>query len=73
MKVKARDKKTYDVSTAPPGGEHDVHLDGKLMGSFKLLPKETVVKVKNSAMTEILLTDIADRFVALGGAPMGIA
>ena len=30
MKVKARDKKTYDVSTAPPGGEHDVHLDGKL-------------------------------------------
>ncbi len=27
----------------------------------------------NAAMTEILLVDIADRFVAQGGAPMGIA
>ena len=36
-------------------------------------PRETVVDVKAKPMTEKLLTDIADRFVAQGGAPMGIA
>ena len=73
MKVRARDGKTYEVTTAPPGGEHEVHLDKKLMGTFKLLPTETKVSVRDKAMTEILLVDIADRFVAQGGAPMGIA
>jgi hypothetical protein len=73
MKVKARDGKVYEVSTAPPGGEHEVHLNGKLMGTFVLLPDETKVKARSNAMTDILLVDIADRFVAQGGAPMGIA
>lgn len=73
MKVRARDGKTYEVTTAPPGGEHEVYLDKKLMGTFKLLPTETKVNVRSNAMTEILLVDIADRFVAQGGAPMGIA
>jgi hypothetical protein len=72
MKVKARDGKTYEVSKAPPGGDHEVFLDEKLMGSFILLPAETKVKVRDKAMTEILLVDIADRFVAQGGAPMGM-
>lgn len=73
MKVRARDGKTYEVTTAPPGGEHEVYLDRKLMGTFKLLPTETRVSVRSNQMTEILLVDIADRFVAQGGAPMGIA
>lgn len=73
LKVRARDGKTYEVTTAAPGGDHEVTLDGKLMGTFKLLPTETKVSVRNDAMTEILLVDIADRFVAQGGAPMGIA
>ena len=73
MKVKARDGKVYDVDTAPPGGSHEVRLDGEVVGSFVLEPKETVVKVKSKRATEILLVDIADRFVAQGGAPMGIS
>lgn len=73
LKVRARDGKTYEVTTAAPGGDHEVYLDGKLMGTFKLLPTETKVSVRSNAMTEILLVDIADRFVAQGGAPMGIA
>lgn len=73
MKVKARDGKTYDVTNAPPNGEHEVYLDKKLLGTFVLLPAETKVSVRSNAMTEILLVDIADRFVAQGGAPMGIA
>lgn len=73
MKVKARDGKTYEVSTAPPGGEHEVRLDGKVVGSFVLLEDETKANPKARGMTEILLVDIADRFVAQGGAPMGIA
>lgn len=73
MKVKARDKKVYDVSTAPPGGKHRVELDGVLMGSFVLEPEETVTKVEHKNMTEVLLVDIADRFVAQGGGPVGIA
>ena len=72
MKVKARDGKVYEVSTAPPGGTHEVSLDGKVLGTFVLEPKETVVDVKSKPMTEILLVDIADRFVAQGGAPMGM-
>jgi hypothetical protein len=73
MKVKARDGKTYEVSTAPVGGAHDVQLDGKTVGSFVLEPEETVVTVKSKVVTEALLVDIADRFVAKGGSPMGIA
>lgn len=73
MKVKARNGKTYDVTTAPPGGEHEVYFEKSLMGTFTLLPAETKVSVRSNAMTEILLVDIADRFVAQGGAPMGIA
>lgn len=73
MKVKARDGKVYEVSTAPPGGTHEVKLDGSVLGTFVLEPRETVVQVKSKPMTETLLTDIADRFVAQGGAPMGIA
>jgi hypothetical protein len=73
MKVKARDGKVYEVSTAPPGGTHEVSLDGAVLGTFVLEPRETVVHVKSKPMTEKLLVDIADRFVAQGGAPMGIA
>jgi hypothetical protein len=73
VKVKARDGKTYEVTTAPPGGEHEVSLDRKVVGTFTLLPTETKVSVRGSAITEILLVDIADRFVAQGGGPMGIA
>ena len=72
MKVKARDGKTYDVSTAPPGGTHNVTLGGALVGTFVLLPRETKVSVKSKSVTETLLVDIADRFVAQGGAPMGM-
>jgi len=73
MKVKARDGKVYDVSTAPPGGSHEVALNGAVVGSFVLLETETKVTVKGKPATEALLVDIADRFVAQGGAPMGIA
>jgi hypothetical protein len=73
MQIKARDGKTYDVDTAPPGGSHEVRLDGKVVGAFVLEEEETKVTVKSKQMTEILLVDIADRFVAKGGGPMGIA
>jgi hypothetical protein len=73
MKVKARDGKVYDVSTAPPGGSHEVKFDGSVIGSFVLLETETKVTVKKKPATEALLVDIADRFVAQGGAPMGMA
>ena len=72
MRVKARDGKVYDVSEAPPGGRHEVRLDGVSIGSFVLLADETRVTVNRKLATEPLLVDIADRFVALGGAPMGI-
>ena len=73
MKVKARDGKTYEVTNAPPNGEHEVYFDKNLVGTFVLLPAETKVSVRSNSMTEILLVDIADRFVAQGGGPMGIA
>jgi hypothetical protein len=73
MKIKARDGKTYDVDTAPPGGSHEVRLDGTVVGSFVLEPEETVVTLKSKLVTETLMVDIADRFVAQGGGPMGIA
>jgi hypothetical protein len=73
MKVKARNGKVYDVASAPPAGSHAVHLDGTLVGSFVLLDQETRVTVKSTLVNEALLTDIADRFVDMGGGPMGIA
>jgi len=73
MKVKARDRKVYEVSIAPPGGTHDVSLDGAVVGAFVLEETETRVTVKSKQVTETLLVDIADRFVAKGGGPMGIA
>jgi hypothetical protein len=73
MKVKARDGKVYDVSTAPPGGTHEVSLGGAVVGAFVLEETETRVTVKSKQVTETLLVDIADRFVSQGGGPMGIA
>ncbi len=73
MKVKARNGKVYDVASAPPAGSHAVHLDGTLVGSFVLLDQETRVTVKSTLVNEALLVDIADRFVDMGGGPMGIA
>jgi hypothetical protein len=73
MKVKARDGKVYDVEPAPPGGHHEVRLNSVLIGSFVLLPAETRVSVRSKEATQSLLVDIADRFVALGGAPMGMS
>jgi hypothetical protein len=73
MKIKARDGKVYDVEAAPPGGSHQVSLDGVPIGAFVLEPEETVVTVKHKNASEALLVDIADRFVAKGGGPMGIA
>lgn len=73
MKIKARDGKVYEVASAPPGGSHEVRLDGAVIGSFVLLPDETRVTVKGKLATEELLVDIADRFVDAGGAPMGIS
>jgi hypothetical protein len=73
MKVKARDGKVYEVTTAPVGGTHSVSLDGAVVGTFVLEPRETVVNVKSKAVTESTLVDIADRFVDQGGGPMGIA
>lgn len=73
MKVKARNGKVYEVASAPPAGSHAVHLDGTLVGSFVLLDQETRVTVKSTLVNEALLVDIADRFVDMGGGPMGIA
>jgi len=73
MKIKARDGKTYDVENAPPGGSHEVRLDGAIVGAFVLEAEETRVTVHNKKATEALLVDIADRFVAKGGAPMGMS
>jgi hypothetical protein len=73
MKIKARDGKTYDVTEAPPGGAHEVRLDGAVVGTFVLKPNETKVTVKSKLMNDMLLVDIADRFVEHGGGPMGIA
>jgi hypothetical protein len=73
VKIKARDGRTYDVGEAPPGGRHEVRLDGKLVGAFVLLEDETKVDVVAAPATDVLLVDVADRFVAAGGGPMGIA
>jgi hypothetical protein len=73
MQVKGRDGQIYEVSAAPPGGAHQVHRGGVLVGHIVLLDDETRVEVKHPSASERLLVDLADRFVAQGGAPMGIA
>ena len=70
MKVKVKGK-TYDVSTAPPGGSHEVSLDASKVGSFIIEPRE--IKLSPSTITEKLLLEIAEAFIDKGGAPMGIA
>ena len=70
MKVKVKGK-TYDVSTAPPQGRHQVDLDGKGVGSFIIEPRE--IKLSPSGISDKLLLEIAESFIELGGAPMGIA
>ena len=73
MQVKAKNGKTYDVSTAPPGGEHLVKLAGAVVGSFVLDGEATRVTKTTPDADERLLREIADTFVDLGGSPMGIA
>jgi hypothetical protein len=73
MRVKARDGNTYEVASAPPGGSHEVSYEGDNVGSFVLHPDEPEVTVKSSQVTEVLLVDIAERFVASGGGPEDIA
>jgi hypothetical protein len=70
MKVKVKGK-TYEVSTAPPGGSHQVTLDGGSLGSFVIEPRE--IKLAPSGISDKLLLEIAEAFIDLGGAPMGIA
>ena len=72
MEINARDGKMYEVSTAPVGGAHEVKYHGTLVGTFVLKKRETIVSVKSELITESTLTDIADRFVDKGGAPMGM-
>jgi hypothetical protein len=72
MKVKARNGKTYDVSTAPPGGEHQVTLGGAAVGAFVLEADTTRVTQKSNEANETLLKEIAEIFVDQGGAPMGM-
>ena len=73
MKVKASNGKTYDVSTAPPGGEHEVKLGAEVVGAFVLEPEETRITKTTKSANERLVLEIADRFVDQGGSPMGIA
>jgi hypothetical protein len=70
MKVKVKGK-TYEVSTAPPGGSHQVALDGTGVGSFVIEPRE--IKLSAKGISDKLLLEIAEAFIDLGGAPMGIA
>ncbi len=72
MKVKARDGKVYEVTSAPPGGRHEVLLGNEVIGSFILEETETKVEAESKKTSDALLVDIADRFVAQGGAPMGM-
>ena len=71
MKVQVKGK-TYLVSTAAPGGSHQVELDGDKLGSFIIEPREIKLSPAG-AMNDRLLLEIAEKFIDLGGAPMGIA
>ncbi len=71
MKVTVKEK-TYEVSTAAPGGQHKVEHEGKSAGSFIIEPREIKLH-PDGGVSEKLLLEIAERFIDLGGAPMGIA
>jgi hypothetical protein len=71
MKVTVKGK-TYEVSTAAPGGSHAVQLDGTPMGSFVIEPRE-IKLAPASGTSDKLLLQIAEAFIDLGGSPMGIA
>ena len=71
MKVTVKGK-TYEVSTAAPGGRHAVELEGKSAGSFIIEPREIKLS-PGGAVSEKLLLEIAEKFIDIGGGPMGIA
>ena len=73
MKIKASNGKTYDVSTAPPGGEHTVKLGSDTVGAFVIEPDTNRITKSTPAASDKLLNEIADKFVDEGGAPVGIA
>ncbi len=73
MKIKASNGKTYDVSLAPPGGEHTVKLGSDVVGSFIIEPDVNRITKSTPAAGEKLLNEIADKFVDEGGGPVGIA
>ena len=64
MKIKARDGKTYDVDTAPPGGSHEVHLDGK---HVRLMRKE------NARQMVVMGIKLPVDQVLRGSNPKGVA
>jgi len=72
MKIKASNGKTYDVSTAPPGGEHVVKLGADVVGGFIIEPETTRITKNTAQAGDKLLHEIADKFVDEGGAPVGI-
>jgi hypothetical protein len=73
MRIKASNGKTYDVSTAPPGGEHTVKLGSDVVGAFIIEPDTTRITKSTPAAGDRLLHEIADKFVDEGGGPVGIA
>jgi hypothetical protein len=73
MKIKASNGKTYDVSSAPPGGEHVVRLGNDVVGGFIIEPATNKITKTTSNTGEKLLNEIADKFVDEGGGPVGIA
>ncbi|HVY44380.1 MAG TPA: hypothetical protein VHB21_00820 [Minicystis sp.] len=72
MKIKASNGKTYEVSTAPPGGEHVVKLGSAVVGGFVIEPETTRITKSTADASERLLHEIADKFVDEGGGPVGI-
>jgi hypothetical protein len=73
MKIKASNGKTYDVSSAPPGGEHVVRLGSDVVGGFIIEPETNKITKSTTNAGEKLLNEIADKFVDEGGGPVGIA
>ena len=72
MLIKASNGKTYDVSKAPPGGEHVVKLGSEVVGGFIIEPETTKITKSTAAAGEKLLHEIADKFVDAGGGPVGM-
>jgi hypothetical protein len=73
MKIKASNGKTYDVTTAPPGGEHVVRLGSDVVGGFIIEPATNRITKTTAGAGDKLLNEIADKFVDEGGGPVGIA